>query len=244
MQRQGLLNSLLHGSWTAKEAVKESQIMNNGDSIKEMFEIMRVCVKPEFQAQYRAVVASMFPRVSAQYGDVMENVGNWEVIVGDMGNFYHIWKYQGYAGYDKVLRDRANPLQMELQSQLLPLIERRRNWLTQAFTFWTPGLPCRAPNSIFELRTYHLKPGHLLEWERDWRRGLEARRPYAEPVGAWFSHVGQLHTVFHIWEYPSTEQREKTRAEAWRVETWGKTVNKTVRMIDRMHSQIMLPLPV
>lgn len=50
------------------------------------------------------------------------------------------------------------------------------------------------------------------------RRGLEARRPYQEPVGAWFSHVGRLHTVFHIWEYPSLEEREKTRAAAWQVE--------------------------
>lgn len=50
------------------------------------------------------------------------------------------------------------------------------------------------------------------------RKGLEARRPYQEPVGAWFSHVGELHTVFHIWEYPSLEEREKTRAAAWQVE--------------------------
>lgn len=52
----------------------------------------------------------------------------------------------------------------------------------------------------------------------DRRKGLEARRPYQEPVGAWFSHVGGLHTVFHIWEYPSLEEREKTRAAAWQVE--------------------------
>lgn len=39
-----------------------------------------------------------------------------------------------------------------------------------------------------------------------------------EPVGAWFSHVGGLHTVFHIWEYSSLEEREKTRAAAWQVE--------------------------
>lgn len=70
------------------------------------------------------------------------------------------------------------------------------------------------------------------------RHGLEARRPFQEPVGAWYTHVGGLHTVFHIWAYPSMEQREKTRAAAWQVEVrprklfatdaqaWSNTVNK------------------
>ena len=30
--------------------------------------------------------------------------------------------------------------------------------------------------------------------------------------------MGGLHTVFHIWEYPSLEEREKIRAAAWQVE--------------------------
>lgn len=46
-------------------------------------------------------------------------------------------------------------------------------------------------------------------------KGLEARRVYAEPKGAWFSRVGKLHTVFHVWKYDSMEERARIREAAW-----------------------------
>lgn len=51
---------------------------------------------------------------------------------------------------------------------MYPLTYGRQNWITQAFTFWNPTLPPKNLDSIYELRTYFLKPGNLLEWERDW----------------------------------------------------------------------------
>lgn len=37
------------------------------------------------------------------------------------------------------------------------------------------------------------------------RRGIEARRKFVAPVGAWFSQIGRLHQVYHMWQYPSVE---------------------------------------
>lgn len=34
------------------------------------------------------------------------------------------------------------------------------------------------------------------------RKGLECRSQFCEPVGAWFSQLGNLHTVQHMWTYP------------------------------------------
>lgn len=31
--------------------------------------------------------------------------------------------------------------------------------------------------------------------------GLEARRKFVQPIGAWFSQVGELHQVIHMWHY-------------------------------------------
>lgn len=70
-------------------------------------------------------------------------------------------------------------------------------------------------------------PGTLLEWENTWlltlavssraliltcsylsrRRGIEARRKSVAPVGAWFSQVGRLHEVHHMWQYPLVPAR-------------------------------------
>lgn len=155
----------------------------------------------------------------------------------------HIWEYNGYAGYDASQESmKQSKVRDQLHAAIRPLIKHRSNWICQEFAFWPTAEP-QSKGGVYELRTYHLKPGKLLEWEQHWRRGLEARQKYTEPVGAWFSQIGALHTVFHIWHYPSLEERKKTRDAAWQVETWPKTVTETVKLIDKMHAQIMEPLP-
>jgi hypothetical protein len=105
---------------------------------------------------------------------------------------------------------------------MLPHIASRSSQLNQEFAF-LPTAPPRELGGIFELRTYQLKAGTLLEWETTWqvhfcskpckflkafstsfrRKGIIARKKFVEPVGAWFSQVGRLHQVHHMWQYPS-----------------------------------------
>lgn len=154
----------------------------------------------------------------------------------------HIWEYGGYAGYDTSMAALSkSTILSEMYAAIRPLIKGRTNFLCQEFAFWPTAEP-QAKGGVYELRTYHLQPGKLLEWEQHWRKGLEARRRYTEPVGAWFSQIGQLHTVFHIWHYDSLESRKSTRDAAWQVETWSQTVAETVKLIDKMHAQVMTPL--
>lgn len=106
---------------------------------------------------------------------------------------------------------------------MLPYITTRELQLCQEFAF-LPSSPPHAEGGIFELRSYQLTPGTLLEWEHTWcaaslpfllvpylarlislfgrRLGIEARRKFVEPVGAWFSQVGRLNNVHHMWQYP------------------------------------------
>jgi hypothetical protein len=64
------------------------------------------------------------------------------------------------------------------------------------------------------------------------------------PVGAWFSQVGRLHHVHHMWQYPyvihnlfptgrnlrgfyrNLETRKEKREEAWELDGWAETVSK------------------
>ena len=101
---------------------------------------------------------------------------------------------------------------------MIPYLTSRSQQLCQEFAFF-PTIPPRAEGGIFELRSYQLHPGTLLQWEHTWyvicesfpsaslmphdrRKGIEARRKFVEPVGAWFSQVGRLHQVHHMWQYP------------------------------------------
>lgn len=112
----------------------------------------------------------------------------------------------------------------------------------QEFSFWPTTAP-RKLGGIFELRQYTLHPGNLLEWEQHWRNGLKARREVMEGVGAWFVQVGQLNTVYHLWQFADLEERRVRREMSWGIEGWSDTVHKTVPLIQDMKSRVMVPLP-
>lgn len=50
---------------------------------------------------------------------------------------------------------------------MLPYLTSRSTQLNQEFAFF-PSAPPHAQGGLFELRTYQLKPGTLLEWENTW----------------------------------------------------------------------------
>jgi len=105
--------------------------------------------------------------------------------VGPLDTFTHIWEYRGYLGYDTTMaRQEEQPYYQRYKNEVGQYLISRRSDLMQEFAFWNT-VPPRALGGIFELRTYRLKPGKLLEWEGHWRKGLEVRKNFMEPIGAW-----------------------------------------------------------
>lgn len=93
------------------------------------------------------------------------------------------------------------------------------------------------------MRSYELQPGRLLEWETSWRKGLECRRQVMEPVGAWFTQLGDLNTVHHLWQFADLEHRRLSRDKCWELPGWADTVHETVKLIEHMESDILVPMP-
>lgn len=154
----------------------------------------------------------------------------------------HIWEYQRYTGYHASLHNIWNhPDYHDFDSHLKKLINSKKTSLMQEFSFW-PTTPPRKLGGLFELRSYTLHPGNLLEWETHWRRGLKARREVMEGVGAWFCQIGDLNTVHHLWQFADLEERKVRREQSWGVEGWGDTVHKTVPLIQTMNSRILVPM--
>lgn len=155
----------------------------------------------------------------------------------------HIWEYQRYEGYHASLHNISiQPEFPEFDRKLKGLIKSKRTSLMQEFSFW-PTTPPRRLGGLFELRSYTLHPGNLLEWETHWRRGLKARREVMEGVGAWFVQIGDLNTVHHLWQFANLEERKSRREMSWGIEGWAETVHKTVPLIQTMRSRILIPMP-
>ncbi|MBW0505731.1 hypothetical protein O181_045446 [Austropuccinia psidii MF-1] len=236
-----LLNTFLHGS---EEARRESEALQSHSTTvgsKSISGIQRDRVHPQYVDKYKEVIAPWYEKLKLRSDIKITLKGSFEVIVGELDTFVHIWEFDGYKGYDETLgKLRECPDYQKFLKELRPLIQTRSTQICREFAFW----PCSGPKvngGIYEMRSYQLKPGTLLEWETEWRRGLEARRKFVEPIGAWFSQVGRLHQVHHMWQYPSLQARLELREKAWQVDTWGKTVSNTVKLCDSMDANVLLP---
>ena len=98
---------------------------------------------------------------------------------------------------------------------------------------------------IYELRTYDLKPGTMVEWGNYWAREIKMQDfKQAEPFIGMFSQVGELYNVKHIWCYDSFQDRIEAREVGWKKQQMQCSEIKTGTMplINLMTSKIMIPL--
>jgi hypothetical protein len=202
-----LVTSILHGAGATREGGSElerltetySKILARG---KYVHELQWHRVKPECVADYVKLIERHYPYIPMGDPNNVKLCGSWATLIGDEDQFVHLWEYTGYPGHAKTLERLNNdPKHAAFLRELRPMLRERRNQICLEFAFWATMAPSYH-GGVYELRSYKLKPGNLLEWETHWRRGLECRRQFCEPVGAWFSQLGQLNYVHHMWQYP------------------------------------------
>ncbi|OIW31285.1 NIPSNAP-domain-containing protein [Coniochaeta ligniaria NRRL 30616] len=244
-RKAGPLTNLIYGTKEGREMDAQieasfSQVLARG---KYVHSIVFHEVKPECVDEYVELVGNWYPKMASEPENKVHLVGSWRTEVGDCDTFVHIWEYQRYQGYHASLHSIAShPGFAEFDKKLKKLIKSKKNSLMQEFSFW-PTTPPRKLGGLFELRSYTLHPGNLLEWETHWRRGLKARREVMEGVGAWFVQIGDLNTVHHLWQFADLEERKIRREKSWSIEGWSETVHKTVPLIQEMKSRVLIPMP-
>lgn len=94
---------------------------------------------------------------------------------------------------------------------------------------------------IYEIRTYRLKPRTVPGFMKAFGEAYENGRKQLSPLAAFFySEVGPLNEVIHIWPYADIAERDAVRAEAVRSGVWPPHVHE---MIHAMNSEIYRPFP-
>lgn len=238
------VKSILHGSPEAKkvgeaEIQQHSAIVARGKYVHG-FETHKV--KPDQVDAYKKAAEEYYTGIIRDPELNVKLSGSWETLVGEQDTFFHILEYENYRGVDKAAQLIKDSEHQTRYRRMLPHLNSRVLQLNQEFAFM-PTAPPHNHGGVFELRTYQLNPGTLLEWESAWRRGIEARRKFISPIGAWFSQVGRLHQVHHMWQFPDLTTRKETRQKAWEVDGWAETVSKTAQLVKFMDAYILTPLP-
>ena len=136
----------------------------------------------------------------------------------------------------------------------------RQSQFMLPFSFW-PQVEPRKGNNIYEIRSYILKPGTMIEWGNNWAKAINYRKHNEETFAGFFSQIGRLYNVHHIWckllsvylsqvqlmsrslnaGYKDLQTRKETREAAWRKPGWDECVAYTVPLIREMDSRILLP---
>jgi hypothetical protein len=244
-RKSGPLTNLIYGTKEGREMEAHleasfSQVLARG---KYVHSIVFHTVKPDKVDEYVKLVGGFYPKIANDPANKVHLVGSWRTEVGDCDTFVHIWEYQKYEGYHESRHSiTRHPEFEDFSKKLNGLINSKNISLMQEFSFWPTTAP-RQLGGVFELRSYTLHPGNLLEWETHWRRGLKARREVMEGVGAWFVQVGDLNTVHHLWQFANLEERRLRREQSWSIEGWSDTVHKTVPLIQEMKSRVLVPMP-
>uniref|UniRef100_A0A670KH90 Nipsnap homolog 1 n=1 Tax=Podarcis muralis TaxID=64176 RepID=A0A670KH90_PODMU len=186
-------------------------------------------VKPECLDAYNSLTEQVLPKLHSDSDYPCDLVGNWNTWYGEQDQAVHLWRFTG--GYpalvDCMNKLKQNQEYLEFRKERSKMLLSRRNQLLLEFSFWNEPLPRPGPN-IYELRTYKLKPGTMIEWGNNWARAIKYRQENQEAVGGFFSQIGELYIVHHLWAYRDLQSREETRNAAWRKRGWDENVYYTV----------------
>ncbi|MFQ5896027.1 MAG: NIPSNAP family protein [Nitrospinota bacterium] len=93
---------------------------------------------------------------------------------------------------------------------------------------------------IYEMRTYTLRPRTIPEFLARFAEALPHREKYSKPTAYWYSEVGPLNQVIHVWEYEDGVARARIREAASRDPNWPP---KTAEFILAQESKILLAPP-
>jgi hypothetical protein len=244
-RKPGLMTNLIYGTKEGREhdAIMEASFSAKIARGKYVHSIVYHQVEPKHVDEYVSLIGEWYPKMAQSKELNVHLVGSWRTEIGDCDTFIHVWEYPRYQGYHEALYASTHHQEFSnFERKVRQLISGKRSSLMQEFSFW-PTSPPRHLGGIFELRSYTLAPGNLLQWEQQWRRGLKARREVMEGVGAWYCQIGDLNTVHHLWQFANLEERKRRREKSWSVEGWGETVHNTLPMIQKMQSRIMVAMP-
>ncbi|KAL7836870.1 hypothetical protein AOLI_G00281540 [Acnodon oligacanthus] len=186
-------------------------------------------VKPECLEAYNKLSTEVHKELHNDADYPCEVVGSWNTWYGEQDQAVHLWRYYGgYPALTECLNKlRLNKLYLEFRKERSKMLISRRNQLLLEFSFWNDPVPRPGPN-LYELRTYRLKPGTMIEWGNHWARAIKYRQENNEAVGGFFTQIGELYVVHHLWAYKDLQSREETRNSAWLKEGWDVNVHYTV----------------
>jgi len=91
---------------------------------------------------------------------------------------------------------------------------------------------------IYEFRTYRVKVGTMPEVLKRFGEAYEHRKKYSPLMAFWYTEIGPLNEITHVWPYQDLAERDRIRAEASKDPNWPP---KIAEHLDSLQSNIVIP---
>ncbi|MCM3712612.1 NIPSNAP family protein [Halalkalibacter oceani] len=94
---------------------------------------------------------------------------------------------------------------------------------------------------FYEMRTYTIKVGKVPEYLKHFEEnGLPVITKYAKLVAWWYTDIGELNQVIHVWEYESMDDRAVKRRQLYQDPDWiEKFVPTAFPMLEKQESKLL-----
>jgi hypothetical protein len=141
----------------------------------------------------------------------------WHTEIGPLNQIIYVWTYKNLA--ERASLRAAASKDPHWPPRLSQLSVAQRSEILLAL----PGAPELKPGKvgpIFEMRTYMLTPGDLPLAIENWEKALPKRSTISPVCAVWYSDIGVLNKLIHVWPYESLEQREEIRKKAVATGDW------------------------
>jgi hypothetical protein len=94
---------------------------------------------------------------------------------------------------------------------------------------------------IYEMRTYTIKIGKMQEYLGLFEEvGLAIISKYSKLVGYWYTEIGELNQIVHIWAYDSLDVRAQRRKALYEDPEWlEKFIAYGLPLLEKQESKIL-----
>ena len=92
---------------------------------------------------------------------------------------------------------------------------------------------------IYEFRTYQIKAGSLQTVISKFQEKIEGRNTISKIGAFWYSEIGVLNQIVHVWPYENMEHRNQCREKAVKKNLWPPD---TAEYMLRMNSEFWKPV--
>jgi hypothetical protein len=178
-----------------------------------IYELRTYMLKPGVVRDYETRFAEALPH-REKYSKLG---GFWHTDIGPLNQVVHLWPYEDLKHRTEVRAAAAKDPNWPPKARELYVAQETEILLPAPFMG-----PLKSGNlgGIYELRIYTCQVGSMPEVLKRWGEAVPHREKFSPLAGCWYTELGGLNKLIHLWPYADFAARARIREESSKGGHW------------------------